>query len=306
MTFIVETPQGAFLYASGGVRDMSTPVASTEVSALAADGSVGAWNATSNLNEAAIGGGVGVVGQFVVIAGGLRANSFGKAATSTHTSTAVVADDGAITNWEAGPELATSRFHGATAAVGNFVYVLGGLTGDGKDSTPEVEMAVVTDSKLGPWQQVTPYPERRSHQAAIAHGNKLYSIGGLSGNPAGANTTYAAVWRTEIQADGSLSAWQTVSELPTEMATHSAVVHADSLYVIGGVSGQSQLGVNTDAVYRAHIQADGGLSSWETQAPLPKARAHAHQTPEHGGFIYSVAGAFEHASMTDVFVGVLQ
>jgi len=48
---------------------------------------------------------------------------------------------------------------------------------------------------------------------------------------------------------------------------------------------------------------DDELGAWEDEAPLPIARAHAHQTPVHGAFVYSAAGAHDHASMADVFEG---
>ena len=254
------------------------------------------------------GAGVAVVDTTVIVAGGIRANSKGKGEPSTRTSVATVAVDGTIASWSQGPELGTSRFHGAAVAVGNYVYSLGGLEGPaGIDSTPHVEMATVSGGMLGAWKQAQPYPERRSHQAVAIYKRNLYSIGGLSGNPAGVHTNYATVWRTTVALDGSLGPWETLSELPTPLATHSAVVHADSIYVMGGVAGSVGNAKNSDMVFRADILADGKLGAWEkVSAFLPKARAHAHQTPEHNGFVYSVAGAFEHASMTDVFIGVLK
>jgi N-acetylneuraminic acid mutarotase len=179
--------------------------------------------------------------------------------------------------------------------------VAGGLTGAGVDNTPLVERAeVALDGTLSAWVTVTALPDKRSHNAIVAYDDALWVSGGLSGDPAGVHTSYKDVLRAEILADGSLGAWNTVGELPLTLATHSSFAHGGALYVVGGVEDGD---TNTAAVRRALIEENGMLASWEDLPPLPKPRAHAHQTPVFGGFVYSAGGAFEHASIPDVFIG---
>ena len=54
MTYIVETSQGPFIYASGGIQNMKVPLSSTEMSAISKDGSLATWSSTAKLDEAVV------------------------------------------------------------------------------------------------------------------------------------------------------------------------------------------------------------------------------------------------------------
>jgi hypothetical protein len=300
-TAVLESSQGAFLYVMGGVQDMQTGLGSTEYSAIGSDGALGPFQSGAPLSEVMIGHSIAVVDDVVVLTAGIRAGPGGTGVLTTRTDVARVQADGTLSPWSAGPELAASRFHHSSAAHGRFVYVVGGLTGAGTDNTPSVERAEVSeDGTLSAWTEVTPLPGKRSHHAVVAHDGALWVTGGLSGDPAGAHTSFSDVLRAAVDENGDLGAWTIAGELPQTLATHSSFVHAGALYVAGGVEGGS---TNTAAVRRAAISSDGTLGTFEELAPLPKARAHAHQTPLHAGFVYSAGGAFEHSSLADVFVG---
>jgi hypothetical protein len=284
----------------GGVRDMQTGLSSTEFAPIAADGSLGAFQMGVALPEVMIGHSIGVVDDVVVLTAGIRAGA-GGSELSTKTDVGRVQADGSLAAWSSGPELAVSRFHHSSAAYQRWVYVVGGLTGAGTDSTPSVERAeVAADGTLSAWTETTPLPGKRSHHAVVAHDGALWVTGGLSGDPAGVHTSFSDVLRAPIDASGNLGEWSVVGELPLTLATHSSFVHAGALHVAGGVEGGA---TNTAAVRRAAIGDGGTLGAFEELAPLPKARAHAHQTPVFSGFVYSAGGAFEHASLPDVFVG---
>lgn len=305
VTFAVETPTGRYLFATGGVKDMSSAVTSTERSSIAADGSLSDFSAETKLPEPVAGAGVAQIGSTVILTSGMRPVGT-KLGLSGRVNVAEVAADGSIAAWKKGPELATARFHAASVAVGSFVYTIGGLAGDGTDNTPSVEVAKFDAGELGAWKETTPLPDKRSHHAVFTHDQRVYVAGGLSGDPAGANVGYSDVIAASVNADGSLSEWKTVGSLPDALATHSAAVLGDSVFLVGGVIGSGFAAMNTAGVWRAKIAKDGSLGSFEPELDLPKARAHAHQTPIVNGFLYSVAGAFEHASMTDVFVAKLK
>lgn len=298
-TFLADLPGGKFLYALTGVVDMSDFLASVERAPVLDDGALGPFEALADLPKAAPGAGIGVVGKTVVLAGGLRTTK-----PSTAVDVLTLADDGSIASVVAGTDMAVSRFHLAMVSVGNYVYALGGLTGDGKDNTPSVERAEVTDGVLGSWSEVTPLPDKRSHHAAAVVGNVIYVVGGLSGDPAGVNTGYADVLASVVSADGALGPWEPVGSLPATLATHSAFFHGGRLFTLGGV-------VN-DATFSDELQAapldpsTGVLGSFEGVGNLPLQRAHAHQTPVLGAHFYSVGGAKNHKSQAEVFVGTFE
>jgi hypothetical protein len=301
VTFVVEAGGGPFLYALGGVQNMTTALKDGERTAIAAKGSLGPWQSVS-IPEPILGGGVAVVGTTVVITAGIRAGAGGKAALSAKCNVAAVGADGSL-QWSTCLDLAETLFHHAMVASGDHLYVVGGLTGAGKDNTAKVEIATISGGKIGAWSDGMALPDKRSHHGLAVGTNALYVTGGLKGDPAGANTGYRDVLRAPIAADGSLGAWATVGELPANLGTHSSFVWLGQLYVLGGVEGDIH---NTDAVRRAPIAADGTVGAWETLPPLPKKRAHAHQTPLFRGFVHSVGGAFEHSSIADVYIGNFQ
>ncbi len=298
VTFVVESSAGPMLYALGGVQNMTTALSGGERAAIAANGSLGAWQAVP-IPEPILGGSVAVVGSTVVVTAGIRLGTAGKTALSAKCDGGVVAADGSLA-WSSCPALAEPLFHHAMVATGDHLYVVGGLTGAGNDNTPNVAIAAVVDGKVGPWSSGTALPDKRSHHGLALGPGALYVTGGLKGDPAGVSSGYRDVLRAPFAAGGTLGAWAKVGELPATLGTHASFVWLDHLYVLGGVENDS---TNSDAVRRAPIAADGTVGAWESLPPLPKKRAHAHQTPLYRGFVYSVAGAFEHNSLADVFIG---
>jgi hypothetical protein len=301
ITLAAKSAAGKFLWVAGGIQDNSVALASIERAPIASDGSVGAWEAAGALPEPMIGHSVTQVGDSVILSGGIRPTPTGQAALSAKSESAKVGADGVLGTFQPGPELSATRFHHGMGAHGDSVYVVGGLTGDNTDNTPLVERSSVgADGSLSAWEPVTPLPEKRSHHGVVVHADGLFVVGGLTGNPAGVNTPLASVLRAPIASDGSLGEWSTVGALPLPLATHAAFVHVGWLYVVAGVENDS---ANTDAVRRAKIAEDGSVGEFESVASLPVSHAHAHQTPILDGFVYSVGGALNHMSTTDVFVG---
>ncbi|MEJ7731995.1 MAG: hypothetical protein WKG00_22645 [Polyangiaceae bacterium] len=302
LTFVAVAESGPFLYAAGGVVDNGDLLDGIESAAIQPDGSLGPWSATSTLPQVAAGAGVAVVGSSIIVSGGYRLTSGGNPTLSSATDVGVLAADGTIGGWTVGPKLAETRFHHSMVADAANLYVIGGLTGDNTDNTPRVEHAVVGEgSVVGAWSDVTPLPAKRSHHSAVIHDGAIFVTGGLEGDPNSATyTTFTEVLRAPILVDGALGNWAVVGQLPMALTTHASLVHAGSLYVLGGIEGDSH---NVATVRRAPIGADGMLGAWEELAPLPTARAHAHQTPLYQGFVYAAGGALDHASMPDVYIG---
>lgn len=300
ITFVVETDAGPVLYAAGGVVDNAALQDSIEMAPIAADGSLSAWTTGGTLPQVAAGAGVAVIDETVIVTGGFRMNG-GSAILSRSTDVGTVMPDGTIGDWQAGPDLSRTRFHHTMVADGSRLYVLGGLTGDNTDNTNVVETATVgADGTVSAWTTVTPLPTKRSHHGAAVYEGAIYVTGGLEGDPAGSNVTFDEVLRAPILSEGALGDWAVVGQLPTTLTTHASFVHAGSLYVVGGIEDDTQ---NTAAVRRAPIGADGSVGAWESLPDLPKARAHAHQAPFFQGYAYAVGGAFNHASIADVYLG---
>lgn len=295
ISFSAETEAGKFVFVAGGVTDNTTLLKSIERAKVGEGGTLAAWESAGTLPQAAGGAGVAVVGSALFVVGGHRG-----VGPTLRTDVGVIGADGMIGEWSKGPDLLHKRFHGAAVAVGHRVYMVGGLTDTGKDSTPSVEALDADAGAAGAWQEMSALPGKRSHHGLASTGEALYLTGGLSGDPAGLYKSYDDVLRAPIEADGTLGEWATVGQLPVFLSIHTSFVFAGQLYLLGGLTEQ---GDDIANVWRAPIESDGGLGAWEELPALPKARAHGHQAPVVDGFVFAPGGAINHKSYADVFVG---
>ncbi|MBK9233374.1 MAG: hypothetical protein IPO15_21655 [Anaerolineae bacterium] len=117
------------------------------------------------------------------------------------------------------------------------------------------------DGTLGSWLSASPLPRPIYAHAAATTNNRIYVIGGY-------NDGYRAdVYVASVSSDGSLSAWSTTTPLPMGQgrATHTVVLSAGYLYVLGGFRDAVVLGT----VWRAQVQTSGNLGAWTNTQPLP-------------------------------------
>jgi N-acetylneuraminic acid mutarotase len=184
-----------------------------------------------------------------------------------------------------------------------WLYLTGGL--EARESVPAVFRARVDrDGALGAWEKLPDLPRPRSHHAMVVHRGALYLIGGLDGNPAGANTPLDDVIRAEIRGDGTLGEWKEVSKLPHAYGTHASAVAADALWLFGGVEDNARF---VNVVLRAPLARNGSLGAWVPVEPgLPAARSHVHQVPVLDGRAYSVAGSNRRVVTGDVWYAALR
>jgi len=105
------------------------------------------------------------------------------------------------------------------------------------------------------WIPTTSLPITVGSLNVIEHNNNLYLIGGRKSD--GAPTSQ--VYRSRINADGSLSTWTTTSALPKPLYLHTASATDKHIYVIGGWKGSPPV---QKIVYRAAFMANGELGPW--------------------------------------------
>ena len=291
----VATRGGPALLVAGGT-DYREMLADAEMAAVEADGSVGAWRPAPPLPEAR-GGAVGAaVGEWVVVAGGQRADLTRVA----DVWAARVQGDG-LGPWRVAPSLPAPRFHAAAAVAAGRIYVTGGQGPDRAE--PSVYVADVTAEGPGEWRELEPLPAPRSHHASVVHGGALWLIGGLQGNPARSPTALFDVLRAEIEPDGGLGPWRSVSLMPHSYATHAAFAHEGALWVMGGVEDNRRFAAT---IWRAPVDSAGRVGAWAEVAPgLPGPRAHVHVTPVIEGRVYSVGGSASRQVRTQVDIGTL-
>ncbi len=112
---------------------------------------------------------------------------------------------------------------------------------------------------IADWKEAFPLNMQHNGAASVIVGDRIYLIGG--GNAFG-SMKYAEY--TQIQKDGSLAPWKLGSKLNEERIYMEAVVHGDSIYVVGGANGPDNMNF-LRTVERARILPDGTLGSWEKE-----------------------------------------
>ncbi len=194
----------------------------------------------------------------------------------------------------------SSQGHGAVflsieggAAAGNLVYVTAGADGS---VTPRTEVAyaeIGASGQLSAYVPTTALPQARVfHGAAVATpfnalidttvAGYLYVVGGIdaSGNPT------ATVYKAAVGKDRSVATWLETTALPVPLHSMGVAIFRSWLYIAGGATTSNE---PRQEVYRARINPDGTLGSWENQPSLPYPQAHAPLL-QFAGMLYVLGG----------------
>jgi N-acetylneuraminic acid mutarotase len=302
-TVLVENGAGASLFVAGGT-DYAEVFQDVWRLRLRRDGTADRWEQQrAALPAPRAGAGVSVAANHIVVTGGFYLDP-AQPNVPQKTSTTYVASlrpDGSIREWKTAAALPAVRYHHASVAHGDWVYVTGGI-GE-RIAEPTVFAAkVAADGTLREWTALTAMPNPRSHHSSFVREGHLYVVGGLANHP-GLPLLHVDVSRAKIKEDGTLERWQTVSFTPHAYATHSSFVSGRHLYLVGGVEDNVRF---TDAVWRAPFLADGRMGPWEEVKPgLPAPRAHVHNTPVWNGRMFSVGGSASRKVRTALDIATL-
>ncbi len=134
------------------------------------------------------------------------------------------------------PELPRGITSFGAAVVDDWLYVYGGHFGSAhrySTKSQSNELSRLNLAKPDQWEVVATGP-RLQGLAMVAHGGKLYRVGGFTAhNEEGAEHDLASV--TDFaRFDPKTKKWESLPPMPTSRSSHDAVVIGDRLYVAGG------------------------------------------------------------------------
>ena len=221
---------------------------------------------------------VGIMGQgfdsaSVVKFGGVKATAVTLTGTTYMTATVPAgAIDGYVTvttgsttqtssqqftvhnSWSMGKAMPAARFGAFAGAIGTNVYVVGGATNSGYQTTDVNE---IYNTLTNTWKTGTPDPTTRWGGASAVVNGILYLIGGQNGISGSLNL---------VEAYNPVSnTWTTKAPIPTARSAMPAVVDKDIIYVIGGY-------VNGANEWLATVESyNTTTDTWTEEAPLPVA-----------------------------------
>lgn len=173
----------------------------------------------------------------------------------------------------------------AAVASATHLYVIGGVDNQG-NYVKEVEFArIASDGSLESWQKTRPINLGRFYLSAVIVGKYIYVLGGGYGPIGGDNLPTASVERAEINADGSLSHWEMISNMQLPRRGLKAVAYADRIYAIGGYSG-----VFLKSTEYASVNTDGSLSPWTLDPQEANLDRYIHSATLLEDRIYLIGG----------------
>lgn len=159
----------------------------------------------------------------------------------------------------------------SAVAVGNRIYVVGGTDNRVHFRAEVYSYNVGADGELGDPVTQSSLPEGRAATGVAVHDPSgaapvIYVVGGFDEDWTARDTVYRALIDPS---SGTVGGWALDDQpLPAGIQSASAIVHDDSLYVIGGWGGEYYEAVDT--VYRALIGESGALGDFVETSPLPE------------------------------------
>jgi N-acetylneuraminic acid mutarotase len=198
--------------------------------------------------------------------------------------------------------VAFTEYHGKIYAFGGFVYPTSGPAA----WTP-IDNAWEYDPAADTWKALAPMPSKRGSPVAVAVGDKIYVIGGVSLLPGsteiamGFNTPQASVGTVE-EYDPATNAWRERSPMPTPRNHTTAGVVNGKIYVIGGRVGAAFISSATDV--SVVEEYDPATDKWSApRSRMPTARS-ALGSGVFDGRIYVAGGEFQDPHMMATFRAV--
>ncbi|MGD1901411.1 MAG: Kelch repeat-containing protein [Geitlerinemataceae cyanobacterium] len=175
-----------------------------------------------------------VNGDDLWIAGGFVGNHPGKATTEVWRFSFSQRE------WHAAPPLPEPRAGGGLSIINGALHYFGGFGSD-RDSTHDDHWFLPFGDSS--WQPAPPLPEIRGHISAIAHGNKIYSIGGQirhDTNPVDRDSVFCF--------DGATNQWQQCAAMPAPRSHFEATTFAieDYIFIAGGRNNQNPVLVKSN------------------------------------------------------------
>lgn len=240
----------AVLYALGGIDETGATVSTVHLARVAPDGSVGAWEQSTDLPTPLHSADAALFRGYIYVAGGADASD----AAQAETYRAPVAEDGSLGSWEEMDPLPEPVAYGAFVNFGPFLYQIGGETGTSapvtaSQTSTETEQVYFArlDLRTGGlssagWTATEPMNKIRSKHSTVFAGGALFTTSGIfAGTPGSTENIFA-----NLKSDGTLDPWagatgaETIAtELSKSLYNQAMVTFIDDdgdghLLVLGG------------------------------------------------------------------------
>src|SRR3989454_10847446 len=259
-----------FVYSIGGADNSGAPTSGVYYAAVATNGSLGAWTATTSLPtalafHAAVAATprnsfVNSTGYLYVLGG--TTNSSGMIYRATLSAT------GTVGNWTSiGTLPAVLHSFAAIIHLGS-LYVVGGADGSNVAHADVWRTPIQVNGDLTiPFTTQGSLPAPRARLGIGAYGLYLYAVGGdnatlAPNDPTLPNSGFTAVYYGKLNPSShNITSWSATGLLETGRSAHTAVVAGGNVLVTGGLYSGATMGTDEES-YAAINAADGTVVSF--------------------------------------------
>jgi len=189
------------------------------------------------------------------------------------------------------------------AIAGDQLYIYGGHTGRAHTYSREAQANILQrlDLKTSKWKPLGKGPHLQG-LAMVAHGGKLYRIGGFTAKNKEGEKHDLWSKATVDRYDPATEKWQTVAAMPEPRSSFDAAVIGDRIFVVGGwqMNGAEESKWSKSAF---SIDLAKKTPKWEALSEPPFQRR-ALSVAAHDGRIYAIGGMQKEGGPTtavDVF-----
>ncbi len=196
--------------------------------------------------------------------------------------------DPATDTWAARAAMPIKRTFLCSCAVDGKIYVFGGATAGIPEATWNLPEMNVYDPTTDTWTRKADMPTARSMAAATVVNGKIYVIGGVIGNVAGAGVSIVEEY------DPVTDIWTRKTNMSTSRKALSASAVAGKIYASGGGTGYSE-------PFSTLEEYDPATDTWTRKNNMPIAR-YCHSTSAVDGKIYVFGGAVQFPPHTSTSV----
>jgi len=284
------------IYILGGTPGPDLLVDDVYYAEIFSDGTVGSWIPTTNLPapRTSIQYSVARWNNFIYVVGGQAGGAPpGERYSVWFTE---INSDGSLGSWMTTSSIPWRRRNHFVVVWNGRIYVGGGT--DGYGWRADVAYAEIDiDGSLGSWTPTASLPLSYGAMGALVHNGRIYLIGGTS-TWGGPGLSHNDVFYAAINPDGSIGSWTTTASLPDRREHVGVGLLGDSIYATGGLK-TPEITLH-DTVYKAVINLDGSIDSWEELQNLPEPRE-AHTSVTFAGRIYVIGGYFNEYKDTIYF-----
>lgn len=282
------------LYFLGGY-DGTTYYATAHYAPIRANGSIGAWTATTSFTTGRYSFGAAHYNGYIYIMGGIA--TAGSTGTVYYTK---VKSDGTLETWQAGTSAIQVTSNAPLVALNGYLYTYGGLGPSNGTLATTAYVPIHANGSLGSWKEaINTYATPRVSHVGVAYDGKLYLAGGNSTSSYTPNNDSQYV---SIRPAGFTQSYATTTSMPVftsqgkqyGRSDFASVAYNGYIYVMGGL----RKGAEVATIDYAPINANGTIGTWAATTSFTTARNDPAITM-HNGYLY-VMGGFYGGNFYDV------